>query len=175
MSSAYLRLAIAVVTIVDAAALAIYPMLGGEGKPGLVIDALGAAALLLLLVPLLWRSHGVWAAPFLLGAEYVLADSGGQVAAVSVVPYAAGLIALCELVFWLAELPPETAVDRVAITSRLYSLALIGVAAALLAMLTLLATSVRLSSALEALVLGALAAAAILAIPLLLLRRRSWS
>jgi|GEM_PF-919578 len=171
MSSAYLRPAIAAVAIAVATALAVYPMLDA-GRLGPLIDALGAVALLSLLFPLLWRGRGTWLALFLLGAEYVVAESSGHVAAVSVVAYAAGLIGLCELLFWLAELPAAASIDTTAIGRRLLLLALTSVAAASLALVALLATSVRLGSALAALVLGALAAAALLTIPLLLVRQR---
>ena len=172
MSSAYLRLAVAAVALAVATALAVYPMLGAD-RFGLAIDALGAAALLSLLLPLLWRGRGVWPALFLLGAEYVTAESSGQLGAVSVVAWAAGLIALCELLFWFAELPAKASVDASAIAGRLILLALSGVAAAVLALVALLAGSVRLDSALAGLVLGALAATTLLALPLLLLRKGS--
>lgn len=170
MSSAYLRLAVAASAIAVATALAVYPMLDAD-KLGTVIGALGAAALLSLLLPLLWRGRGVWPALFLLGAEYITAESSGQLGAVSVVAYAAGLIALCELLFWFAELPAKASVDATAIGGRLFLLALSGVAAALLALVTLLAGSVRLNSALAGLVVGALAAVVLLTIPLLLVRQ----
>jgi hypothetical protein len=174
MSSAYLRLAVAASATAVAIALAVYPMLDA-GRLAPLIDALGLAALLLLLLPLLWRGRGAWLPLFLLGAEYVVTESSGHAAAASVAAYAVGLIALCELLFWLAELPPVAAVDLGAIGERLLALALTVLAAASLALIALLAASVRLSSALVALALGALAATALLAIPLLLLRRRARS
>lgn len=143
-----------------------------SGKLTPLIDALGAVALLSLLLPLFWRGRGTWLPLFLLGAEYVIVESRGQAATVSVLFYATGLIVLCELLFWLAELPVAATVDGAAIGRRLLALALIGVVAASLALVTLLATSVRLSSAFGAVVLGTLAATALLAIPLLLLRWR---
>jgi hypothetical protein len=82
---------------------------------------------------------------------------------------------LFELLFWLAELPPAAAVDTTAIGRRLFLLALTGIAAASLALIGLLTTSLRLSSTLAALALGTLAAAALLAIPLLLVRQRQRS
>lgn len=141
------------------------------GRLGLLIDALGAAALLSLLLPLLWRGRGTWLPLFLLGAEYVTAESSGRVGVVSVVAYATGLIGLCELLYWLAELPAHASIEVTAIGRRLLLLALTAVATASMALVALLATSVRLSSALAALVLGALAAVALLAIPLLLVRQ----
>lgn len=142
------------------------------GKLGLLIDSLGAAALFSLLLPLLWRGHDVWLPLFLLGAEYVTAEASGHVGAVSVVAYVAGLIVLCELLFWFAELPVVASVDANAVVWRLFMLALAAVAAASMALVALLAGSVRLSSSLAALVLGALAAVTLLAIPLQLVRGR---
>jgi len=174
MSSAYLRLTLAAFAIAAATALAVYPMLDA-GRLRHLIDALGAAALLLLLVPLLWRGRAAWLPLFLLGAEYVIAESFGHADAVSIIAYSAGLIVLFELLFWLAELPPAAAVDTTAIGRRLFLLALTGIAAASLALIGLLTTSLRLSSTLAALALGTLAAAALLTIPLLLIRQRQRS
>jgi hypothetical protein len=167
-------LAIAAATIALAAALAVFPMLNA-GRLRLPIDALGAAALLSLLLPLLWRARGTWLPLFLLGAEYVTAESIGHLGAASIVAYAAGLIGLCELLLWFAELPPEASVEASAIGRRLLLLALTGFAAASLALVTLFASSVQLGSALAALLLGALAATTLLTIPLLLVRRRQRS
>ncbi|MHB8059525.1 MAG: hypothetical protein ACYDHO_01670 [Gaiellaceae bacterium] len=171
LSSRYLRLAIAATAIAVAVALAVYPLLDAS-RLGLLVDAMGAAALLSLLLPLLWRGRGAWLPLFLLGAEYVSAESTGHAAAVSVVAYAAGLIVLCELIFWLAELPKAGAVDLSVIARRLLLLALTGIVAAAVAPVALLGTSVRLGSAVAALLLGALAAAALLVIPLLLVLQR---
>jgi len=172
MSSGYLRLAIAAVAIAVASALAAYPMLDPDpGKLERLIGALGVAALLSLLLPLLWRGRGVWLPLLLLGAQYITAEASAHVGAASVTAYALGLIGLCELLFWFAELPPTASIDRKAIGGRLLSLALIEVAAASLALVALLATSVRLGSALAGLLLGALAATTLLTIPLLLVRQ----
>lgn len=78
---------------------------------------------------------------------------------------------LCELLFWSAELPLSARVDLAVVGGRLLSLAVIALAAIALAPIALLATTLQLSSALFAAVLGSLAAAALLAIPWLLLRR----
>jgi len=170
LSSAYLRLAIAAVALGVETALSVYPM-RGDGKIGLLIDCLGAASLFTLLVPLLWRGRGVWLPLLLLGAEYVTAEASGQVGAGSVIAYSIGLIVLCELLFWFAELPRAASVDAAAIGGRLFLLVSIGAAAASLSLVALFATSVRLGSALAGLLLGAFAAAALLAIPLRLIRR----
>lgn len=171
MSSRYLRLVLACAVIAVAIALAVYPMLDG-GKLGLLVGAMGAGALLSLLLPLLWRGHGASLPPILLGAEYVVVESTGHVSAVSVVAYAAGLIVLCELIFWLAELPAAT-IDAAVVVRRLLLLALTGVAAASASSVALLGGSVRLGSVIVALLLGGLAAAALLTIPLLLVRERN--
>ncbi len=172
MSSRYLRLALAWAAIALAIALAVYPLLD-SGELGLLVNALGAGALLSLLLPLLWRGHGASLPPILLGAEYVVAESTGHLSAVSVVAYAAGLIVLCELVFWRAELPAVATIDAGVVVRRLLLLALTGVAAASASSVALLGSSVRLGSAIVALLLGGLAAAALLTIPLLLVRELS--
>ena len=171
MSSAPLRLALAAVSVAVATVLAVYPM-HDAGRLRPLVEGLGALALLSLLLPLLWRGRGAWLPLLLLGAEYITAESSGQVGAVSVVAYAAGLIVLCELVFWLAELPAAASIDRSVVVRRLLTLALTGVVAAALAPLALLATSLHLSSPVAALLLGALAAVLLLTIPLLLVRQR---
>ena len=107
----------------------------------------------------------------MLTAAYAAAESFGHVRIVSVPAYAAGLIVLCELLFWSAELPLSARVDLAVVGGRLLSLAVIALAAIALAPIALLATTLQLSSALFAAVLGSLAAAALLAIPWLLLRR----
>lgn len=170
MSSARLRLPLAAATVAVATVLAVYPM-HNAGRLRPLIEGLGAVALLSLLLPLLWHGRGAWWPLLLLGAEYITAESSGHVGAVSVVAYAAGLIMLCELVFWLAELP-AAAIERGVIVRRLLQLALIGVAAVSVAPVALLGTSVRLGSAIGALLLGVLAAALLLTIPLLLVRQR---
>jgi hypothetical protein len=172
MSSTRLRLALEAVTVAVATVLTVYPTRdAGRLRP--LVEGLGALALLSLLLPLLWRGRGAWLPLLLLGAEYITAESSGHVGAVSVVAYAAGLIVLCELVFWLAELPAATAIETGVIVRRLLQLALTGVAAVSVAPVALLGTSVRLGSAIGALLLGVLAAALLLTIPLLLVRQRS--
>jgi len=106
----------------------------------------------------------------LLAAAYVVTESFGDVRTVSIPAYAAGLIVLCELLFWSAELPLSARVDPAVVGSRLLSLLLVALAAAALAPIALLAAGLQVSSALFAAVLGSLAAAMLLAIPLVLLR-----
>jgi hypothetical protein len=157
-----------------AAGLAFYPSIHASNLSALV-DALEAAGLVGLLLPLLWRGRGLWISFFLLAAGYATVEASGHAAIVSVVAYAPGLIVLCELVFWAAELPLGAYVETTVIARRLLSLALTAVAAALLALVALMGTYVRLSSGLEAAVVGALAAALLLVIPLVLLRGREES
>lgn len=78
---------------------------------------------------------------------------------------------LCELLFWSAELPRSARVDPSVVGSRLLSLTLIALAALALAPVALLATRLQVGSALFAALLGSLAASAVLAIPLVLLRQ----
>jgi hypothetical protein len=140
-----------------------------------LVDSLAAAALCFLLVPLLWYGRGAWLPLLLLASSYVVVESLGRAGSVSIVAYAAGLIALCELLFWSVELPRSARLDPAVFVERLLALAWTVSAGALLALVALLATAVRLDSAFAAAVLGALAATSLLAIPWLLLRRREQS
>lgn len=157
-----------------AAGLAAYPALSAGYLAPLAYSLTGAA-LCFLPVPLLWRGRGIWLPLFLLAAAYMVAESFGHARVASVPLYAAGLIVLCELLFWSAELPLSARVDPAVVLSRLLSLALIALAALVLAPIALLATRLQVSSALFAALLGSLAAATLLAIPLILLRERERS
>lgn len=153
--------------------LAAYPVFA-SGRL-LPVDLLAAGALLALLPPLLWSGHLTWLAPFLLGTEYIVAETTGHVGAYSVVVYAAGLIAVCELLLWSVDLPASARVGANVVGRRLLSLAALTVAAVGLAAVALLATYTRLSSAFEATALGAVAAVVLLSLPYLLLRKRNRS
>jgi len=81
------------------------------------------------------------------------------------------LILLSELLLLAAELPRRGLVDASVVASGLLVLGGIALAAALLALVTLAASAVRLPGGFEAALLGSVAAVALLGIPLLLLRR----
>jgi hypothetical protein len=170
----YVRLGVDVAAIAVAIGLAVYPALSA-GKLAPLVYSLTGAALCFLLLPLLWHGRGVWLPLFLLATAYTVAESFGHVRIASVPAYAAGLIVLCELLFWAAELPPSARVDLAVVGGRLLSLAVIAVAAVALAPIALLATTLQVSSALFAALLGSLAASMLLAIPLVLLRARGSS
>jgi hypothetical protein len=167
IGSIYLRIALAVAVLLVASGLASYPVFVSSRL--LPVDLLAAGALLALLPPLLWRGHLAWLTPFLLGAEYIVAETTGRVGAYSVVVYAAGLIAVCELLLWSIELPASARIGVIVIGRRLLSLTTLTLAALGLAAVALLATYTRLSSAFEATALGAIAAVVLLSLPYLLL------
>lgn len=154
-----------------AAALAAYPALvAGVLTP--LAGSIAALALLSLLLPLLWSGRGAWLPVLLLATEYVLVETSGRAGGGSVIGFAAGLVVVCELLFWSAELPRRGRVDSAVVSMRLLWLTVVLVATGLLALLALLATAVRLDSALDATLLGTFAATLLLAIPYALLHRR---
>lgn len=124
-----------------------------------------------MITALLGRGLFTGGALFLLAGEYVLAEATGHVPAVSVTAYAAGLILLAELLLWAAQLPRRARADRAVAVRYLITLAVLAFAAALLALIVLAASSVRLPGALAAALLGTAAAVTLLALPLLLARR----
>ncbi|HTS72962.1 MAG TPA: hypothetical protein VMG74_04560 [Gaiellaceae bacterium] len=108
----------------------------------------------------------------LFGAAYVVVDvTGGGASAASTLPYAVGLIVMAELILFAAELPRGGRADGSLLTSSLLVLAAVAVAAALLGLVVLAATTVRLSAGFEATLAGGASALALLALPLLLGRR----
>ena len=119
---------------------------------------------------MLGRGRLAGVALFTLAAEYSIVEATGHVPAASVIAYAAGLILVSELLLWSAQLPRSARADRAVATQRLTTLAAIALAAALLALAALAGTGLQLPGALEAVLLGTAAAAAMLALPWLLLR-----
>jgi len=153
-----------------ATGLATYPIVvAGVLAP--LIAALAGIALLCTLLAIVSRRRFVGAALFALATEYVVVEATGRAAATSVVAYAVGLILLSELLLLAAELPRRGLVDASVVASGLLALGGIALAAALLALVTLAASAVRLPGGFEAALLGSVAAVALLGIPLLLLRR----
>jgi hypothetical protein len=135
-----------------------------------LVGLLGGLGLLFVAVAILRRGVLLGAGLFSLAAEYALVETTGRVAAGSVVAYAVGLVLLCELLLWLAELPSAAAVDRRIVVDRLLALAAVGSGAALAALVVLAATGLRVGTGFEAALLGTAAALALLALPLLLVR-----
>jgi hypothetical protein len=153
-----------------AAGLAAYPMLAA-GALGPLVDPLGGVGLLFVLAAILRRRRFVGAALFTLALEYVLVEATGRAGPGSVLAYAVGLIVLSELLLLGGELPRAAIADRSLAVGALVLLAGVALAAALLALVALAATTVRLPGAFEAALLGTTGAVALLALPRLLLRR----
>ena len=141
------------------------------GKLAPLVDLLGAVGFLLVAPAALARPRLAGLALFALAAEYVVVETTGRVAAATVIAYAVGLILCAELLLWAAELPSLAVADRAIVADRLVALGAVAVAAALLALVALAGSGVRLPGAFAAALLGAIAAAALLGLPMLLLRR----
>jgi hypothetical protein len=103
-----------------------------------LVDLLGGVGVLFVAVAILRRGRLAGAALFSLAAEYVVVEVTGRAAATSVVAYAVGLLLVCELLLWLGELPFPAAVDGRGVVDRVLVLTTITVAAALLALPLLL-------------------------------------
>jgi hypothetical protein len=136
-----------------------------------LVDLLGGLGLLFAIAAILRRGRMVGAALSTLAAEYVVVDASGHVASATVIAYAVGLILVAELLLWSGELPSAALADRAVVAMRLLVLSAIAAASALLALIVLAAGSLQLPHAFEAALLGSAAAAALLALPWLLVRR----
>jgi hypothetical protein len=142
----------------------------GELSP--LVDLLGAAGFLLSVAAGAARRRVTGAALSALGAEYVLVETTGRVAAATVIAYAVGLILCAELLLWAGDLPTRALADGAIVADRLVTLGAVAACAALLALVALAGSGVRIPGAFAAASLGALAAAGLLGLPLMLLRRR---
>lgn len=109
---------------------------------------------------------------FTLASEYVVVEATGRAEPVSVVAYAVGLIVLAELLLAAAGFAADARADRALVVETAVTVGALAVAAALLALVTLAAATVRLPGSFEAALLGSAAAVALLALPWLLLTRR---
>jgi hypothetical protein len=140
----------------------------GELAPA--VDLLGAVALLLVTTTLAFRAPLAGAALFVLGAEYVLVEATGRAPAASVIAYGVGLLLCAELLLWAGELPSAAVADRALVAERLASLAVLVSGAAVLGLVALAGSGVRLPGAFAAALVGTTAAIVLLALPLALLR-----
>jgi hypothetical protein len=150
--------------------LAGYPIVRA-GMLAPLIASLGAVGMLFTLIAIWSRGRLAAMAVFSLAAEYVIVEATGRTSSTTVIPYGVGFIVLCELVLGSAELPSRAVADAEAVGERLLKLAATGLAAALLAMVALAATSLQLASAFVPGLIGAIAAVLLLTLPWLLLRR----
>jgi hypothetical protein len=136
-----------------------------------LVDLLGGLGLLFAFAAILRRGRMLGAALFTLAAEYVVVDASGHVASATVVAYGVALVIVAELLLWSGELPAAALVDRAVVAERLLVLGAAAAASALLALVVLAGGSLQLPHAFEAALLGSAAAAALLALPWLLVRR----
>jgi hypothetical protein len=142
------------------------------GRLGPLIEALGGLGLLFAFAAVLLRRRFVAAALFTVASEYVVVEATGRAEPVSVVAYAVGLIVLAELLLTAAEYAAHARADRTLVIEKAVAIGRAAVAAALLALVTLTAATVRLPAGFEAALLGSAAAVALLALPWLLLTRQ---
>jgi hypothetical protein len=157
--------------MVVAAALAGYALAyaGDLVAPAALLAGLG---LLLALLTLTLRLRVTALAVLSLAGEYVLVEVTGRVATLTVVGYAVGLAVFAELALWTADLPASGRADMAVVTRGLRGVVLIAIGAAALALLVLIASGLQIPGAVPATIAGAAAAAVLLALPWLLVRRR---
>jgi hypothetical protein len=153
-----------------AAVLAVYPLLSA-GRLASLLSLLAVTGFASVLAAPHIRGPLTGVALFTLAAGYVLAEATGRVPALSVVGYAAGLILMAELLMWAAQLPRTARADAAVALRQALALAVAAFAAAALALVTLAAGGLRLPGPWTGALLGTAAAAALLALPWLLLRR----
>jgi hypothetical protein len=156
---------------VIAAALAGYSLAyaGELTPPAALLTGLG---LFFVLLAVVFRARFAVAAGLLvLAAEYVLIEVTDRVPAVSIAGYAVGLVVLAELLLWSEQLPSPARMEVAVLTRWLQGVALTAAAAAGLALIVLTAAGFHVSGAFTGTVGGAAAAAVLLALPWLLVRR----
>jgi hypothetical protein len=154
-----------------ACGLAAYPIVVA-GSAIFAVVPLAALGLVCALLALFFRVRFAAAALFALATEYMVVEATGHASGLSIVVYAVGLVVFCELVFWVGQLSPSTRADWAVVVRRLLGLGLAGVGAAVLALIALAAGGLRLAGGFQGALIGAAAAAALLALPWLLVRRR---
>jgi hypothetical protein len=154
-----------------AAVLAGYPLAyAGELAPPVAL--LAGLGVVLVIPAVVFRARFATTAGLCaLAAEYVLVEVTDRVAILSIVGYAVGLVILAELLLWPVSLPAPGRVDLSVVVRWLRGLTLIALAAAVLAILVLAAAGFRIPGAPTGTIAAAAAAAIVLALPWLLLRR----
>ena len=160
-----------VAALLLAGGLAAYPVLRA-GALAPIVEPLAVLAGLSAIAAVVLRGRLTGVALFLLATEYVVVEVRSRVTPLSVIVYAVGLILLCELLLWSGQLPRKAAVDRAIATQRVLTLGLIALAAALLALMTLVAAGLRPGGSVQGALVGVAAAIVALLVPRVLLRRR---
>ena len=133
---------------------------------------LAVLGVLFALTALVLRARFTGAAVFILAVEYTIVEVTDRVGSLSIVAYAVGLVVLCELLLWFGRLPTRGLADASAVVGQLRGIGLLGLAAALLALVALAAAGLRIPGALAGTIAGSAAAIILLALPRFLVTRR---
>lgn len=133
-----------------------------------LVATLAALGVFFVCLALFLRVGFTGAALFILAAEYLLAETTGSVSTLSIGLHAVGLIVLCEIVFWVSDLAAHARMDTAVVAGFLRGIALIGIAGALLAVVTLTAAGLQIPGFLAGTIIGSAAAVLLLALPRLL-------
>lgn len=152
------------ITLILGCALGAYPVIDAAGLVPLTAT-LAVFGVFFVILAILLREHFIGVALLALAIEYLVAEATGSASTLSIGIYAVGLIVLCELVFWTRRLADCARVDTSVVTGWLRGVALIGIAAALLAVLALAATGCQIPGSVTAAIVGSTAAVALLALP----------
>lgn len=148
-----------------------YPALRAGGLARVVLP-LAVFAVLAAVAAVATRGRLAGAVVLLLAAEYAVVEVDSRVGPLSIVVYAAGLIVLCELLLWSGQLPRGAVADRAIVAHRVATLSLVAIGAALVAVVTLAATGLRVGGSHQGALIGVAAAVAALLLPWTLLRRK---
>jgi len=136
-----------------------------------VAAPLAVVGLLLTLLAVAWPLRLTGPVLFVLAGEYLVVEVAGRVPTVSVVAYAVGLAALCEVLHFHGQLPASGIVYLRVIAERLLYLGVVGLGAAVIAVLVLVVGGLRTFDALAAGFVGMAAAVLLCVIPWVLVRR----
>jgi hypothetical protein len=132
---------------------------------------LAAVGLLLVLLAVGWPLRLTGPVLFVLAGEYLVVEVAGRVPTVSVVAYAVGLLVLCEILNFHGRLPASGSVELRVIAERVLHLGVVGLGAAVIAVLVLVVGGLRTFDALAAGFVGIAAAVLLCVIPWVLIRR----
>jgi hypothetical protein len=135
------------------------------------LAVVGLLLVLLVLLAVAWRGRLIGPALFVLAGEYLVVEVADRVPTVSVVAYAVGLAVLCEILHFHGRLPASGTVDLRVIAECLLHLGVVGLGAAVIAVLVLVVGGLRTFAALEAGLVGMTAAVLLCVIPWVLIRR----
>jgi hypothetical protein len=162
---------VAAAAVVLGCALAAYPVVrAGDVRP--IAVALAIVGVLAAILALVARTSFVGAALCALAVEYLLTEATGSVSTVSIVAYAAGLVVLCELLFWGSGLRAGSRADGSVVAAWVGRVVLIGAGSALLAVAVFAVTRFRMEASFVAAIVGSVAVVVLFALPWLLARTK---